>query len=142
MHFADEGFLVECFIERLPTASPWGAVQAATEFYYQRGRTDVVAHAADGRVIAIEAKLTDWRTALHQAFRNLCFAHQSYVLLPLVTALRAHQYSAEFVRRRVGICCLEGAKIVLLCDSIKAEPIEPWLYAEAKSHIGAKGVLF
>ena len=136
-----ESHLVSCFIERLQTASPWGSVQAATEFYYQRGRTDVVARAEDGSVIAIEAKLSDWRTALHQAFRNLCFAHQSYILLPMATAFRAHRHSAEFVRRRVGICYLEGPQIVLLHDSRRAEPIEPWLYAEASSHIGTKGVL-
>src|SRR5260221_66621 len=92
IRFANEGCLVSSFLECLRTASPWGSVQAATEFYYQRGRTDVVARAADGRIIAIEAKLSDWRTAMHQAFRNLCFAHQSYVLLPVLAAFRAHRY--------------------------------------------------
>lgn len=34
------------------------------------------------RLIAIEAKMTDWRKALEQAWRNTWFATDSYVLLP------------------------------------------------------------
>jgi hypothetical protein len=92
MGFANEQTLVTSFVSRLnEEASPWGAVQVATEFYYQRGRTDVIASTVDDAVIAVEAKLADWRSALHQAFRNRCFAHRSYVLLPKDTALRAYR---------------------------------------------------
>ena len=134
--FDNEQALVASFIARLAAnASPWGTVYAATEFYYQRGRTDVVACTEDDCVIAIEAKLEDWRTALHQAFRNRCFAHRSYVLLPKPIALRAHLYAAEFDRRQVGICYLDGTDIVLLHDVEGAEPLEPWLSLQAKWHI-------
>jgi hypothetical protein len=50
-------------------------VSFACEFDYSRGRTDVVALRDGEHVIAFEAKLKDWRTALHQAYRNTCFAH-------------------------------------------------------------------
>ena len=140
MSFDNEQKLVTSFLSRLAgDSSPWGTVQVATEFYYQRGRTDIVAYTADESVIAVEAKLVDWRTALHQAFRNRCFAHRSYVLLPKTAALRAHRYAGEFDRRQVGICYLEGGDIVMLHPSIKSEPLEPWLSLRAKLHIETMG---
>ncbi len=140
MSFANEQTLVTLFLSRLNAArSPWGTVQVATEFYYQRGRTDIIAYTADESVIAVEAKLADWRTALQQAFRNRCFAHRSYILLPKTAALRAHCYAGEFDRRQVGICYLEGGDIVVLHPSIKSEPLEPWLSLRAKVHIEATG---
>jgi hypothetical protein len=140
MCFATEQALVESFVSRLSTdRSPWGTVQVGTEFYYQRGRTDIVAYTADKSVIAVEAKLEDWRTALHQAFRNRCFAHRSYVLLPKDTALRAHRYTGEFDRRRVGICYLENTDIVVLHPAAECDPLEPWLSLRAKLHIEAAG---
>ena len=138
MSFANEQALVTSFVSRLSAdCSPWGTVQVATEFYYQRGRTDIIAYMTDESVIAVEAKLEDWRTALQQAFRNRCFAHRSYVLLPRIAALRAHRYAGEFDRRQVGICYLEGGDIVVLHPSMKSEPIEPWLSLRAKHHIEA-----
>ena len=140
MCFASEQMLVKAFVSRLGTdRSPWGMVHVATEFYYQRGRTDIVACAADQSVIAVEAKLYDWRTALHQAFRNRCFAHRSYVLLPKDAAFRAHRYAAEFDRRHVGICYLENTGIVVLHPAAECAPLEPWLSLRAKLHIEGSG---
>ena len=140
MYFANEQTLVKSFVSRLSTdRSPWGTVQVATEFYYQRGRTDIVAYTTDEAVIAVEAKLEDWRTALHQAFRNRCFANRSYVLLPKNTALRAHRYAGEFNRRQVGICYLENTDIIVLHPSAECDPLEPWLSLRAKLHIEAAG---
>jgi hypothetical protein len=141
MSFSNEQMLVDSFVSRLSTdGSPWGHVHVATEFYYQRGRTDVVACTATESLIAIEAKLEDWRTALHQALRNRCFAHRSYVLLPRETAVRAHRYAGEFERRQVGICYLDGAEIVVLQAAGEANPIEPWLSARARLHIENCGI--
>ncbi len=136
MSFADEKMLVESFVSRLSDGdSPWGTVRVATEFFYQRGRTDIVAHTEDDSVIAVEAKLKDWRYALHQAFRNRCFAHRSYVLLPKETALRAFRFDGEFDRRQVGICYLETTGIVVLKSASDLAPIQPWLSLRAKQHI-------
>ncbi len=141
MSFASERTLVESFVSRCGgDRSPWGRVRVATEFDYQRGRTDVIAFTEDESLIAVEAKLRDWRTALHQAFRNRCFAHRSYVLLPKDTAMRAHCFVGEFVRRQVGICYLEDANIVVLHSSAECDPVEPWLSRRAKLHIESAGV--
>ena len=139
MHFTNEQALVNSFLARLGgNGAPWCPQQVATEFYYQRGRTDVVFTTGDS-IIAVEAKLQDWREAMHQAFRNRCFAHRSYVLLPKVTALRAHAYAGEFDRRQVGICYLEGNRIVVLHAAAPSEPIEPWLSRRALLHIETNG---
>jgi hypothetical protein len=140
MCFASEKMLVNSFVSRLSAdQSPWGEVQVATEFDYQRGRTDIIAQTLDDSVIAVEAKLDDWRTALHQAFRNRCFAHRSYVLLPKDTAIRAHRYAGEFDRRQVGICYLGENEIVVLHTAVECDPFEPWLSRRAKMHIEAAG---
>jgi hypothetical protein len=141
MCFENEMTLVNSFISRLSSdRSPWGVVRVAREFDYQRGRTDIVVHALDDSVIAVEAKLNDWRTAMHQAFRNRCFAHRSYVLLPKDTAVRAHRYAGEFDRRRVGICYLEDAEIVVLHNATECDPLEPWLSRRARMHIETTGM--
>jgi hypothetical protein len=131
MTFDTEQMLVNNFVDLLESRStPFGDVSFACEFDYSRGRTDVVALRDGGHVIAFEAKLRDWRTALHQAYRNTCFAHQSFVLLPKVAALNALNCRAEFEMRRVGLCCLDGAHLVVLHDSPSTPPIEPWLASE------------
>jgi hypothetical protein len=134
--FENEKALVDTFVINLSgSESPWGEVQIGLEFNYQRGRTDIVACTADAFVLAFEAKLADWRTALQQAYRNRCFAHRSYVLLPREVAIRAHQYSAEFDKRQVGICYLEGSEVVLLLDCNESEPLQPWLLEQARLHV-------
>lgn len=113
-------------------ASPWGPLRTAREFFYQRGRTDVIALAEDGRIIAFEAKLTRWRDALHQAYRNTCFAHSSYVLLPKEAALGAQRYIAEFQRRGVGLCYFGDVEgFVVLVEASDTQPLEPWLSGQA-----------
>ena len=126
--YDSERSLVDQFVGCLTSAfAPWGAVQVGREFDYNRGRTDVVALAPNGEVIAFEAKLTRWKQALHQAYRNRCFAHHSFVLFPKETAFSAYSREAEFTRRGVGICYLENDQIVILLDPQHSEPLQPWL---------------
>ena len=127
-----EEFLVETFCTALETQSnPWGPVSLVREFGYLRGRTDVVAVNDDDCVIAFEAKLDRWRTALNQAYRNTCFAHQSYVLLPKQVAVRASRYPFEFERRGVGICHLDDGQVVVLRPARTVMPLQPWLAEQA-----------
>jgi hypothetical protein len=141
MVFTNERMLVETFVARLAgKSSPWGRLQLAREFYYQSGRTDVIGRMKDDSLVAVEAKLTDWRTALHQAFRNRCYAEWSYVLLPEKTARLAHRFTGEFDRRQVGICYLAGSKVVVLHSARRSEPLQPWISLRARQHIDSSGV--
>lgn len=113
----------------------WGSVDFAEEFYYLRGRTDVVALTAEGAVLAFEAKLLDWKHALHQAYRNTCFAHESYVVLPCHVARRAIRSDAEFTRRGVGLCIVEARALKIVHPARRVQPIQKWLSKRAAAHI-------
>ena len=136
MTFDTEEMLVDQFVGLLEmNETPWGMVRFAREFNYSRGRTDVIVVESTDRLIAVEAKLTDWRQALHQAYRNTCFAHRSFVLLPKRTAFKALSFLVEFERRGVGLCYLGDAGVTILHDSPCSVPIEPWLSSEALSMV-------
>jgi hypothetical protein len=136
MTFGTEKMLVESFLEILESdRTPWSLVRFTCEFSYSRGRTDVIAVGNSGTLVAFEAKLTDWKYALHQAYRNTCFAHRSYVVLPKKAALIALRYLGEFEKRGVGLCYVDCAKITVLRESSFALPIEPWLASEAISYV-------
>lgn len=58
------------------------------------------------RMIAIEAKLRDWRRALYQASRYMDYAHQSWVVLDGSALRNALLHVDEFARRGVGLLAL------------------------------------
>ena len=132
--FSSEKALVNRFVRALKSDNtPWGTVQVSREFPYNRGKTDVIAVDDRQTVIAFEAKLTAWRDALQQAYRNTCFAHASYVVLPKDTATLAGRCLAEFEKRGVGLCYIDGPDVVILHTPSPSIPIEPWLACKAVS---------
>lgn len=137
--FESESALVAHFVASLQTGdAPWGEVRVGEQFLHRSGRTDVVAVTNAGEVIAIEAKLTRWRDALHQAYRNTCFAHVSYVLLPERAATLAKQYAEEFTRRMVGLCCLMEDRVEVLLEAPRTVPLQPWLTDRVLAYIDAE----
>jgi hypothetical protein len=130
--FETEQDLVSDFVASLEASdSPWGEVSYALEFFYHRGRTDVIAISEEGAVIAFEAKLNRWRDAVQQAYRNTCFAHMSYVVLPRRIAQVASVYAYEFLSRRIGLCYVEGGRITIVHEAPAQNPIQPWLSDQA-----------
>ncbi len=132
--FFDEQSLVRRFLEHAQVSSPWGEIRIKPEFFYNRGRTDLVAVSEDGKVIAFEAKLKYWKTALHQAYRNKCFADLSYVVLPEDSALFASRYSGEFTRRGVGLCFVSDNDLKIIHEAAESVPLQPWLREQAFSY--------
>ena len=110
----------------------------ASEFYYNNGRTDVIALSKKGNLIAFEAKLTRWKKAMHQAYRNSSFAHYSYVLVPSATAKNALRKTHEFKRLGVGLCSIDPSGIKIEISASKKKPIQPWLTNKASSYIKNK----
>lgn len=134
--FTNEKSLVLEFINQLMNSfSPWGEVEYGTEFNYQRGRTDVVVVSSDGKVIAIEAKLTKWKQALQQAYRNQCFADLSYVLLPKAEVNKALKFNGEFSRRGVGLCSVTEKGIDIVYQAHESKPLQPWLREKALNFV-------
>ena len=132
MDYPTEQALVDGFIRNIRSPkTPWECLHISTEFFYQRGKADIVVQNAEGDVIAFEAKLRKWRVALNQAYRNTCFANRSYVLLPKAVALLASQYAAEFRRRQVGICYIDLGRIHILEEAEAINPLQQWLSLRA-----------
>lgn len=138
--YKSEKTLVSQFVRGLQTTQgPWGTVEISREFYYQRGRPDVLALAENGNhLIAFEAKLQNWRDALHQAYRNTCFAHSSYVVVPRQVAVAAQQFKGEFMLRNVGLCYVDNGIIAIIFDPERRAPLEPWLLNAALAEIRKK----
>lgn len=130
--YSSEQALVDNFLVCLQQGdAPWVSQGVCKEFFYQRGRTDIISVTKNGEVIAVEAKLTRWRDALQQAYRNTCFAHWSYVLLPARTAKIAERHRNAFERRGVGLCTVINGELMILHPAPKAKPLQPWLSDEA-----------
>jgi len=69
------------------------------------------------RILSVEAKLSNWRAALRQAYRNTLFANESYVILDRKHANGALDNSDLFRRAQVGLCiadALSGSVEVVL----------------------------
>lgn len=129
--------LVNDFIQSLrnPIWGHWGILKIATEFYYARGKTDVIALTSDNLIIAFEMKLTKWRDALDQAYRNTCFAHYSYVVLPEGTSNKTLDRFEEFHRRSVGVCYLSHNQIVVPIEARYGTPIQKYLTERASQTV-------
>jgi len=61
------------------------------------------------RIVAIEAKLRDWRRAIEQAIANLWFASQSYILLPPLRTLVAVEKEAK--KFGIGVIVFDGKQM-------------------------------
>lgn len=74
-------------------------------------------------IIAIEAKLGDWRRALAQAYRHLTFAHRSWVLLDTSRARTAIRELDEFRRCNVGLLTMSpGGRPVVRFTPLRRKP--------------------
>lgn len=131
-----ESHLVDDVISVLLNCSPWGKLEISQEFDYRRGRTDIIAIDENKSIIAFEVKLWRWRHAMHQAYRNGCFANYSYVILPTYTAKIAVNHLVEFKKRSVGLCSATPGRIHVLIPAPEIEPIQPWLSVRAVRALG------
>lgn len=136
--FATEAAMVEQFIMLLHDgASPWGVLETTTEWDYRTGITDVLVRTFGGQLVAFEAKLTDWRRASRQAYRNTTFAGRTYVVMPSMAAERIKANEQVFARYGIGLCSLDADRIEILIEAPAREPLLPWLHERAQSFFDA-----
>jgi len=133
---SEEIFVNEFYSVLESSESPWGQVNIIREFNYVRGRTDLVAVDHNNNVFAFELKLERWSHAVDQAYRNTCFAHSSYVVLPESKARYAYRYNHEFSRRSIGLCSIKDGAVIILVPATFQTPIQPWLSKAAISKSG------
>ncbi len=81
-------------------------------------------------IIALEAKVSDWATALEQAFLNTWFASQSYVLVPHVP--RGGRLLDEAASRGLGVWTRQAGRRLQATTSVTGLPISyaSWLFNE------------
>ncbi len=70
------------------------------------------------KIIAIEAKLVNWREALNQAAQYLRYANESYVVLPDYTADKALQYKSMFNHFGVGLISMHADTFLTLIPAM------------------------
>jgi hypothetical protein len=117
------------------TDNPFSELAIAFEFDYQAGRVDVIATNTNGELFAFEAKLSRWRGAVNQAYRNTSFTHYSYVVLPMLVARNALKFRYEFERRGIGLCSVGLEGIVIEIPASRRTPLQPWLTNSAMEYI-------
>jgi len=139
--YQTEAALVRDFVDAIRAeGAPLQAVRIGSEFNYRDGRTDVITMSSDGEILAFEAKLTQWRVALHQAYRATSWAHRSYVVLPSNVAKRALRFTTEFDRRRVGLCAISAdGTLHVLYAAPRVDPLMPWVSDRAVAYLKAQG---
>lgn len=135
-----ESELVEEFRAALSdNASILAIIAVAPEFNYVEGKVDLIAINNDGDLIAFEAKLSRWRNALNQAYRNSSFVHYSYVVLPETILENVINYIDEFHRRGIGLCVFNSSGIRIEIPATRRMPIQPWLTSAAINYIDGRG---
>jgi len=131
---------VDAFITHLGSDSfPWPTYSIIREFDYVSGRTDILSLTIENEIIAFEAKLSNWRKAIHQAWRNTSFANQVYVVLPRKHATAAIKNRAEFDERGVGLCVVDEGGVEVLIRSTINQPVMPWLNNKAMNALVFNG---
>lgn len=131
--FATEAALVDCFVEALRLGETcWRSVEVLTEWDHQAGVVDVLARTGQNALVAFEAKLSDWRRAFHQAYRNSSYANRVYVVMPRETVHRALPYRADFERRGIGLCSV-AEKVYVHIRAEEQVPLRSWVRRRAHS---------
>jgi hypothetical protein len=72
-------------------------------------------------VVSIEAKLSDWRRALRQAYRYKEYSHQSWVLLDGARAAAAIKDLAQFKKWNVGLASINNEGEIFLLHEPQTE---------------------
>lgn len=92
-------------------------------------------------IVAIEAKLANWRRALAQAYRYLDFATESWVLLDSVNAAPAIRNIAMFRRLNIGLAVIgRETPVRRLFVPSKQEPKSPIRHWGMLSLIGRRSL--
>lgn len=140
--YLNEQSLVEDLLSAITSQidSPWGGLEFVTEWDYRDGCLDVLARSPRGQLIAFEAKLRDWKRALHQSYRATFFSNLAYVAMPAREATAAAQRYEMFLGHGVGLCAVEGGFARILIHAPEHQnPLLPWVGRKAHEHLDKSG---
>lgn len=130
-----EAALVDQFVKALEGGRTcWGPVQITTEWDHKAGFADVLVRTENRGLIAFEAKLSDWKRAFFQAYRNAAYANRVYVLMPRSTVHRALLQREEFEFRGIGLCSINEGKIQIHIGASQQKELLSWVRRRANAH--------
>ena len=131
--FLTESSLVEELLKMVTFRGALVKCEAVTlEFGFDSGRTDLLGITLESDLHAFEAKLSKWKSALHQAFKNSSFAHYVYVVMPERTSKAAIRAKLEFEKRGVGLIILGGKSPKIEIKPRRFDPLLPWITRTAQ----------
>lgn len=87
----------------------------------------------NGRVIAIEYKLKNWKQAIKQAYRYKSFSEESYVLLDKEYIDRARDNLDLFTKFNIGLASVDNDKLEFHYKPISTKPFSEELSEKALS---------
>jgi hypothetical protein len=91
------------------------------------------------KIVAIEAKLRDWRRALYQAAQHADYASQCWVVLDQAALANAQQYADEFEHRGVGLAGLSvNGEIDVVLTAADNIPRLPYRFWQANAEIARR----
>ncbi|GKS89669.1 helix-turn-helix domain-containing protein [Acidovorax sp. SUPP2539] len=92
-----------------------------------------------GRIIAVEAKLSSWQRALIQAYRNLQFADESWVVMDHKFARAAIAQIERFKASGVGLASLSRPQgLFIHCSAHSAGPVSTGKRWQAQAVLAAR----
>jgi len=124
---------------------PWqNGIQLShtTELKVTHNRVDIVyfeeKEAGEvGAVVAVEAKLKDWKKALRQAYRNHLFADRVYVALPSAHASSAIKNISQFRQTSVGLIVWEDSRAKVYYHPPKNRSVSRWHASSVRTSLEA-----
>jgi hypothetical protein len=116
MSMSEQDFVTSLLQETI--GFPWRSdrrIRHTTELRITRNRVDIVFFEETpegniGTIIAVEAKLKNWRQAIQQAYRDRLFADRVYVALPSKYASGAIDNISQFRQTSIGLIIWEDDK--------------------------------
>jgi len=138
--FRKEHQIVDILIDTLMhNDNMFNAIALNTEFDYSEGKPDVVIVNKQGDIITFEAKLSKWKKAGQQAYRNTSFSHFSYVMMPTSSMNKVRKHLDYFKERNVGLVFIEEDGIIIYSEAQRCEPLRPVLTERAREHVLDEG---
>lgn len=134
--FRYEEDLIQIFISHIENGNGnFNFSNIIREFNYNNGKTDILGLSSEKKLYAFEAKLTKWKYAVNQAYRNTIFANYSYVVMPERLDMTVLKNIHFFEKRNVGLILVDHNSYRLVINAQRLESKRNWISDKANKLI-------
>lgn len=96
--------------------------------YFEKKNNDI-------NVVSFELKLTDWKTAIIQAFRYRSFSNMVYVIMPEDTVKRAVAHADKFNQYGIGLASFTSGRLTVIVNAKSTEPYSKHLREKVNKRV-------